>query len=111
MDGFAESNYHPNELTHFRTLSDQAEADYFYCVWTRKEAWLKLTGEGINDKLREIDFSGKDMKSQLPAFGHHDLYMISWHETSDYIATLAAYVGPGKIRFYSSEALLAELPD
>jgi 4'-phosphopantetheinyl transferase len=110
MEGFAESNYHPNEVAHFRSLKDRDETDYFYFVWTRKEAWLKLTGEGINDKLRELDFSGKDMKTHMPAQGHHDLYMTTWHESPDYVATLAAYADPGKIRFYSSDALLTAFP-
>src|SRR4030095_11791191 len=83
MDGFADANYHPNEVSHFRTLSNNEESDYFYQVWTRKEAWLKLTGEGVNDKLKDLDFSGKEVKTTLPPHGHHDLYMTSWKEEPD----------------------------
>ena len=107
-DGFSEANYHPNEVAHLKKLSGKEETDYFYTVWTRKEAWLKLTGEGINDQLKNLDFSGKDSKSSLPAQGHHELYMTSWNEGDDYIATLAAYTQPGNIHFFASEALLTD---
>jgi 4'-phosphopantetheinyl transferase len=107
MDGFAEANYHPSEQEHFKSLSDEDETDYFYTVWTRKEAWLKLTGEGVNDKLRELDFSGGRTHPVLPPHGHHHLYMTTWKEADDYIATLAAYSDIKNTRFFTSDALLA----
>jgi len=108
MDGFADANYHSNEVLQFRSLENNEETDYFYQIWTRKEAWLKLTGEGVNDKLKELDFSGKEMKTTLPAHGHHDLFMTSWKESSDYMATLATYSDPKKNRFFGSEMLVTE---
>jgi 4'-phosphopantetheinyl transferase len=108
MDGFADANYHANEVAKFRTLENNEETDYFYRIWTRKEAWLKLTGEGVNDKLRDLDFSGKEHKSSLPPHGHHDLYMTSWKEDPDYMATLAAYSDPKKYRFFVSDLLVSE---
>ena len=107
MDGFAEANYHPNEQECFKSLSEQEETDYFYTVWTRKEAWLKLTGEGVNDKLRELDFSGGKSHPALPPHGHHHLFMTTWKEADDYIATLAAYSDIKNTRFFNSDALIA----
>jgi 4'-phosphopantetheinyl transferase len=107
MDGFAEANYHPNELTHFRSLENVGETEYFYTIWTRKEAWLKLTGEGINDKLRDLDFS-ESKSPVIPPHGHHDLYMTTWKESDDYLATLASYSDSKKIRFFISDALLTD---
>lgn len=111
MDGFAEANYHANELSHFRSLKNNDETDYFYKIWTRKEAWLKLTGEGINDRLKELDFSGKPGMVHLAPHGHHDLYMTSWNESNEYLATLAAYVNSSKIRFFISDALLTDFSE
>lgn len=106
-DGFAEANYHPNEVSHLHTLKDEAETDYFYQIWTRKEAWLKLTGEGVNDKLKELDFSGKDVESTLPQ-GISELHMTSWKESADYMVTLAAYALPESYRFFNSTILYPE---
>ncbi len=108
IDGFAEANYHPHEVDNLRLLNEEAETDYFYQIWTRKEAWLKLTGEGVNDKLKEIDFSGKDMKTTLPPHGHHDLYMTSWKDTADYMITLAAYAVPESYHFFNSAILIPD---
>jgi len=108
MDGFAEANYHPNELAHFRSLGNNSETEYFYTIWTRKEAWLKLTGEGVNDKLRDLDFSGSKVQPVIPPHGHHDLYMTSWKESEDYLGTLAAYSDSKKIRFFISDPLITE---
>ncbi len=104
MDGFAEANYHPNELEQFRSMKGIEETDYFYKIWTRKEAWLKLTGEGINDKLKELDFSGTIKSAPIPPHGHHDLYMSSWNESPEYLATLAAYSNISNTRFFISES-------
>ena len=108
IDGFAEANYHAHEVEQLGKLSDAEETDYFYRIWTRKEAWLKLTGEGVNDKLKELDFSGKDSKTAMPAHGHHELYMTSWKETSDYMITIATYTDPKHYHFYNSEILIPE---
>lgn len=113
-DGFSESNYHPNEQAHLQMLKGEDETDYFYCIWTRKEAWLKLTGEGINEHLKELDFSGKEGKtSGINPHGHHELYMVSWKETPEYMATLASHVPPEKVRFFSSDRLAEnfEMPE
>ena len=106
MDGFAEANYHANELAQFRSLSNNEQTDYFYKIWTRKEAWLKLTGEGINDKLKDLDFSGKVSTLKIPPHGHHDLHMSSWNESNEYIATLAAFTPSSNNRFFISDTLL-----
>ena len=110
-DGFSEANYHPNEVQHLKQLTGDDETFYFYYIWTRKEAWLKLTGEGINEKLRELDFSGKSGKTNLDPHGHIDVFMTSWHESHDYIATLASYTDPSKARFFKSDLLISEFPE
>lgn len=42
----------PNEQAEIRAASDPAEA--FTCLWTKKEAVLKLRGMGIVDNLHEV---------------------------------------------------------
>lgn len=108
-DGFAEANYHANEQKHLSELNGEDEVDYFYCIWTRKEAWLKLTGEGINDHLKELDFSGKDGKvHSLKPHGHHELFMTSWKDGSEYIATLASYAQLNETKFFQSDLLIQD---
>ncbi|HEX5001324.1 MAG TPA: 4'-phosphopantetheinyl transferase superfamily protein [Bacteroidia bacterium] len=108
MDGFAEANYHANELELFRQLKGDDETLYFYTIWTRKEAWLKLTGEGINDKLRELDFSGKTNQPKFSPFGHQNVYMTTWKEGLDYVVTLASDIDRTHTLFFDSSLLINE---
>ncbi len=50
------ANYFMNEeeSNRFNSLKDKERFDYYYKLWTFKEALLKLTGKGLHDDLKEI---------------------------------------------------------
>lgn len=48
----------PGERAELKKLDGAAELRGFLQIWTRKEAWLKATGEGITDLLEKIDVLG-----------------------------------------------------
>jgi phosphopantetheinyl transferase len=104
MEGFAENNYHANEIGKLSRLSDVKQIEYFYTVWTRKESWLKLTGEGSNDRLRELDFSG-DNESPDGLNVNDDIHMFTWRESKEYLATLASSLPSSSIRYCTSELI------
>lgn len=41
----------------FRALSEDQKPAAFFRLWTRKEAWLKATGEGIAESLGQVEVS------------------------------------------------------
>ena len=45
------------EVAAFHNLTDQQKPEAFFNLWTRKEAWLKATGEGISQYLAEVEVS------------------------------------------------------
>jgi 4'-phosphopantetheinyl transferase len=45
------------ESAAFRELADGNRAEAFFNLWTRKEAWLKATGEGIAHSLNLVEVS------------------------------------------------------
>jgi 4'-phosphopantetheinyl transferase len=47
-DELVERFFSPRENALFRTLPDDQKNAAFFKLWTRKEAWLKATGEGIS---------------------------------------------------------------
>lgn len=54
----AEHYFHPQEVENLRLLPREAQNEMFYAYWTRKEAYLKATGEGIGGSdLRELNVS------------------------------------------------------
>ncbi len=56
LTGIAESYYHPQEFARLQNLGSLAQADYFYRLWTLKEAFFKATGTGISAGLDKIEF-------------------------------------------------------
>lgn len=67
--GIAESYYHPHEFARVQTLSGVAQSDYFYRLWTLKEAFFKATGTGISAGLEKISFdlADDDISVQIAA--------------------------------------------
>ena len=49
--------FSPNECSRFRQLPAEQKPAAFYNLWTRKEAWLKATGEGIGHLLNQVEVS------------------------------------------------------
>ena len=59
----ADRFYHPNERDYVRDATDPCRA--FSEIWTRKEAVLKMTGEGISTDLTAFDTTSSPLKDRL----------------------------------------------
>ncbi len=49
--------FSPGENAAFQALAQDQKPDAFFRLWTRKEAWLKATGEGIAQSLGRVEVS------------------------------------------------------
>jgi 4'-phosphopantetheinyl transferase len=49
--------FSPTECSQFRNLPAEQKPAGFFNLWTRKEAWLKATGEGITHLLNQVEVS------------------------------------------------------
>ena len=58
----ADRFYHPAERRYVKEAADQRRA--FCDIWTRKEAYLKITGEGISTDLTAFDTLSEPLKGQ-----------------------------------------------
>lgn len=56
LSGIAESYYHPQEFAQLQLLAGSERYDYFYRLWTLKEAFLKALGVGISAGLDKAAF-------------------------------------------------------
>lgn len=67
LSSIAESYYHPQEFTQLQMLAGAAQNDYFYRLWTLKEAFFKATGTGISAGLEKIafDLAGNKINAQI----------------------------------------------
>ena len=55
-------------------LPDAEKPVAFFNLWTRKEAWLKATGEGLSDSLNqvEVSFLASEPTRLISLFGKSD---------------------------------------
>jgi 4'-phosphopantetheinyl transferase len=53
----AERFFSQGECEGLRNLPDAKKLPAFFNLWTRKEAWLKATGDGISDCLGQVEVS------------------------------------------------------
>jgi 4'-phosphopantetheinyl transferase len=49
--------FSPRETAAYRELPSDQRPIAFFNLWTRKEAWLKATGEGIAHSLNQVEVS------------------------------------------------------
>ncbi len=65
----ADRFYHPREREYVHGAEDEARA--FCRIWTRKEAYLKMTGEGISTDLTAFDTTSSPLRDSIDTV---DLY-------------------------------------
>lgn len=54
-EDLVERFFSPRENALFQQLRAQEKSSAFFNLWTRKEAWLKATGEGIGHSLNRVE--------------------------------------------------------
>jgi len=91
----------PRERAELWALPEEERAAAFLRLWTRKEAWLKATGEGICESLGEVEvsFRAGDFPRivMLPAGGKTDAKEWSVRELTPAPGFVGAIALPGAI--------------
>ena len=92
-----------SEAARFRTLAPELRDAAFFNLWTRKEAWLKATGEGIAHLLDQVEVSFEPgEEAQLlgipPGFGNATEWSLaSLAPVPGFVAAVAAPVKAARI--------------
>ena len=59
MDQLASHFFHNDELYKFRSLEKEKKVEFFYRIWTRKECYIKFTGAGLGESLKDFSTERK----------------------------------------------------
>lgn len=51
LEGIMKRYFHPKEVDYFQSLKKGKQVDFFYFLWTAKEAFLKSRGESLSHHL------------------------------------------------------------
>jgi len=75
VEAIAKRFFSPRESAILRGLSQELMQAAFFNLWTRKEAWLKATGEGIGESLNQVEVSclPEEPARFITLFGDEDL--------------------------------------
>lgn len=99
-------NFHPVAQTCFtpaelNSLKESCNATYqFYKIWTRKEAFLKAIGKGINDDMNKSDCLNDCSVNEIAGSGNDTYTINSFEIDKNYIAGIAYSGREKKLRFY-----------
>jgi 4'-phosphopantetheinyl transferase len=96
-EGLAERFFAPAEVTTLRALPVDRQVEAFYHIWTRKEAYVKATGEGLLVPLDEFEVSvGPDAPAALLRVQGNDREVARWTLRTLY-PTEQLGTGPGYV--------------
>ena len=57
IQGVAKRFFHRNEAEYLQKFQGQERDEMFFRLWTWKESYIKMTGEGLRFPLQEVSFS------------------------------------------------------
>ena len=96
--GTLEYCLHANELEIYNSLNAHEKAPYFFKCWTRKEAYLKLRGDGFAISPAEIDLAS--IQASLLGPGKSQVCFTELPTVGDYSAIVATKDRPQNIGSY-----------
>jgi 4'-phosphopantetheinyl transferase len=80
IEQIARQFFIPNETRKLMALPEDSRIQAFYACWTRKEAFLKATGEGIAESLAKVEVSlAPDEEPRVVALSGHLASNEPWH--------------------------------
>jgi len=71
MTGIVRHQFSATEQAAFLTIACEAQVDWFFSVWSRKEACLKALGSGLSVSSKSFEVDGKQasMDTAVPTHG------------------------------------------
>lgn len=104
----AERFFSPNEVCALRGLPGDMKQDGFFRCWTRKEAYVKACGEGLQIPLDDFDVT---LEPGLPALFLRGIdpswQMLGFVAERGYPAALVYDGAPATVRFLCADHMLA----
>src|ERR1700686_177425 len=101
-EDIAQRYFSAREVSDLRTLPPEARVDGFFHCWTRKEAYLKATGMGLQISLDSFSVSLLPEKpAQFLGGVESRWHMAAFHPTEGYMAAVVYDGPPCSIKYFS----------
>ena len=106
-DNIAKRHFSAREVSDLRALPPEARADGFFRCWTRKEAYLKATGMGLQIPLNSFAVSlAQGQPAQFLSGVDPRWHLEAYQPTEGYVAAIAYDGAPRTIKYFSVDAYL-----
>jgi 4'-phosphopantetheinyl transferase len=106
-DEIAQRFFSPNEVRALRSLPDELRNMAFFHCWTRKEAYVKACGEGLNIALDSFDVTlAPGTPARFTRGVDASWQLLGFLVEPGYPAALAHPGGPADVRFLAADYLL-----
>jgi 4'-phosphopantetheinyl transferase len=106
-EDIAKRYFSAREMTDLRTLPPKARAEGFFHCWTRKEAYLKATGMGLQIPLDSFAVSLlPDKPVQFLEGVEARWHLAAYHPAEGYVAAVAYDGTPCSLKYLSVESHL-----
>jgi 4'-phosphopantetheinyl transferase len=106
-DEIAERYFSAREASDLRTLPPEAKVEGFFHCWTRKEAYLKATGMGLQIPLESFAVS---LLPEMPAKFVEGVdprwHLAAYHPADRYVAAVVYDGAPSSIQYFSNDSHL-----
>ncbi len=107
-DDIAERYFSAREVSDLRRLPAEARADGFYRCWTRKEAYLKATGMGLQIPLDSFAVSVSPEADAQFLSGVAPCWQLAAYQPAEgYVAALVYDGAPCGIKYFSLDSCLS----
>ncbi len=104
-EDIAQRYFSAREVNDLRTLPPEARVEGFFHCWTRKEAYLKATGMGLQIPLDSFSVSLLPEKpSQFLGGVESRWHMAAYHPAEGYVAAVVYDGAPCSIKYLSVDA-------
>jgi 4'-phosphopantetheinyl transferase len=106
-DKIAERFFSPHEVRMIRSLPSDQRIRAFFCCWTRKEAYVKASGEGLAMALDSFDVTlAPSAPARFTRGVDPSWQLLGFEAARGYPAALAYDGGPAHVRFLAANLLL-----
>jgi 4'-phosphopantetheinyl transferase len=106
-DDIAERYFSAREVSDLRALPPEARVDGFFRCWTRKEAYLKATGMGLQIPLNSFAVSlAHGEAAQFLTGVDPRWHLEAYHPAEGYVAAVAYDGVPCAIKYFSADTYL-----
>jgi 4'-phosphopantetheinyl transferase len=106
-EDIAKRYFSAREVSDLRTLPPETSVEGFFNCWTRKEAYLKATGMGLQIPLDSFAVSLLPEKPvQFLGGVEPRWHLAAYHPAEDYVAALAYDGAPCSIKYFSVDSHL-----